>query len=63
MTQHDFRPAWERLSAVMGWDDLDDDGPAIIPAPRTVPPARRDTAAIARRNRALAALARIRGDR
>ena len=22
MTHHDFRPAFRRLSAVMGWDDL-----------------------------------------
>lgn len=54
---------WKHLSAVMGFDELDDNGPPIIPAPRTVPPVRRDADTIARRNRALAALARIRGER
>ena len=60
---HDFRSAFERLSALMGWDELDDNGPPIITAPRSVPPVRRDAEAIARRNRALAALARIRSER
>lgn len=60
---HDFRPAWQRLSAVMGFDELDDNGPPIVTGPRSVPPVRRDAEAIARRNRALAALARIRGER
>lgn len=47
----------------MGWDELDDNGPPIITAPRSVPPVRRDADTIARRNRALAALARIRAER
>ena len=59
---HDFRSAFERLSALMGWDELDDNGPPIT-APRSVAPVRRDAEAIARRNRALAALARIRSER
>jgi hypothetical protein len=62
MTHHDFRPAWERLSAVMGFDELDDNGPPIT-APRSVPPVRRDADTIEQRNRALAALARIRAER
>ncbi len=59
---HDFRPAFDRLANLMGWDKLDDNGPPIITGPRSVPPVRRDADTIARRNRALAALARIRRD-
>ena len=59
---HDFRSAFERLSALMGWDELDDNGPPIT-APSSVPPVRRDADTIEQRNRALAALARIRAER
>lgn len=63
MTHHDFRPAFDRLANLMGWDKLDDNGPPIITGPRSVPPVRRDADTIERRNRALAALARIRAER
>lgn len=60
----DFSGAFDRLSQTMGWDEIDP-GPAIEPPaispPRPIPPARTDQATIARRNRALNALARIRG--
>ncbi len=63
MTHHDFRPAFDRLANLMGWDELDDNGPPIITGPpRSIPPTRRDADTIAARNRALAALARIRRD-
>lgn len=55
---HDFRPAFERLSALMRWDELDDNGPPIITAPRPLPPARQDAASVARRAEWLRALAR-----
>lgn len=59
----DHGPAFRRLAAIHGWDELDDNGPPIVGPPRTIPPVRRDAATIAARNRALAALARIRGER
>lgn len=57
--QHDFRPAFNRLSRTMGWDNLDDNGPPAVCAPRPMPPARQDAATISRRRTLLSALARI----
>jgi len=59
MTHHDFRPAFRRLSAVMGWDDLPTGPPPVTtPAPRPMPPVRQDAASVARRAEWLRALAR-----
>ena len=60
MTHFDHTPAFRRLSAVMGWDQLDDNGPpAVTSPPRAMPPASRDAATIRRRRALLTALARI----
>ena len=61
MTHHDFRPAWQRLSALMGWDELDDNGPPIITGPRSVPPVRRDAETRSRRYQWATWLRQIRG--
>lgn len=58
---HDFRSAFERLSALMGWDELDDNGPPIVGPPRTIPPVRRDAATIRRETEKRKALGRILG--
>lgn len=63
MTHHDFGPTFQKVAHLMGWDELDDNGPPIVGPPRSIPPVRRDADTIAARNRALAALARIRGER
>lgn len=57
----DFSPAFQRLVAIMRWDEVDPGPPPTITSPRPIPPARDDVASVARRNRALTALARIRG--
>ena len=59
VTQHDFRPAFRRLSDLMGWDDLPTGPPPItLPAPRPIPPARQDAVTVQRRAEWLKALAR-----
>lgn len=56
---HDFTPAFNRLAAIHGWDDIDPGPPPAVCAPRPMPPARQDAASINRRRTLLAALARI----
>lgn len=47
MSDHDFRPAFDRLARIHGWDQLDTNaGPPIIHAPTVIPPAARDLATV-----------------
>ena len=57
--QHDFTDAFKRLARTMGWDDLPDNGPPVVCAPRPLPPPRQDAATVRRRRTLLEALARI----
>lgn len=62
MSDHfDHGPAFERLSALMGWDNLPAGPPPVThTTPRAIPPVHHDTASVQRRTRVLRALARIR---
>lgn len=57
----DHGPAFRRLAAIHGWDELDDNGPPIVGPPRTIPPVRRDAATIRRETEKRKALGRILG--
>lgn len=49
MTDHDFRPAFDRLARTMKWDELDDNTPPPRPQPPAVmPPVARDLASVER---------------